>query len=38
MNFQVGLFDATWLFYVVVALIIAVAPITLLLARGRSWI
>lgn len=38
MNFHVGLFDASWLFYVVVALIIAVAPITLLLARGRSWI
>jgi Mg2+ and Co2+ transporter CorA len=38
MNFDVGLFDTSWLFYVVVALIIAVAPITLLLARGRSWI
>lgn len=38
MNFQVGLFDTSWVFYVVVALIIAVAPLTLLLARGRSWI
>lgn len=38
MNFHVGLFDTSWVFYVVVALIIAVAPLTLLLARGRSWI
>ena len=38
MNFRVGLFDATWMFYVVVALILAVAPLTLFLAKRRSWI
>ena len=38
MNFQVGLFDATWMFYVVVALIVAVAPVTWFVARRRGWI
>jgi len=38
MNFRVGLFDATWMFYVVVALILAVAPLTLFAAKRRSWI
>jgi magnesium transporter len=38
MNFKVGLFDNASLFWVVIAFIIAVAPITLGLAKLRSWI
>jgi hypothetical protein len=38
MNFRVGLFQATWLFYVVDALIIAIAPVILFLAKRRAWI
>lgn len=37
MNFRVGLFDVTWLFWVVVALIGAVAPVALWFARARRW-
>jgi len=32
------LFDASWMFYVVVALILAVAAVTLFVAKRRSWI
>jgi magnesium transporter len=38
MNFKVGLFDNPSLFWVVVAVIVAVAPITLGIAKLRSWI
>jgi Mg2+ and Co2+ transporter CorA len=38
MNFKVGLFANASLFWVVVGVIIAVAPITLGLAKLRSWI
>jgi Mg2+ and Co2+ transporter CorA len=38
MNFKVGLFHNTSLFWVVIAIIIAVAPITLGIAKFRSWI
>jgi magnesium transporter len=38
MNFKVGLFEATWVFYIVVALIIAIAPLTLFIAKRRRWI
>ena len=38
MNFRVSLFQATWLFYVVDALIIAIAPVILFLAKRRAWI
>ncbi|MGH3071977.1 MAG: magnesium transporter CorA family protein [Gaiellaceae bacterium] len=38
MNFKVGLFDNATLFWVVVALIAAVAPITIALAKRRGWI
>jgi magnesium transporter len=38
MNFKVGLFSETWLFYVVVAVIIAIAPITIGAAKLRNWI
>ena len=38
MNFKVGLFNTTWLFWVVVAAIIAVAPLTFGIAKLRDWI
>lgn len=38
MNFQVGLFDSAWLFWVIVAGIIAVAPLTLGVAKAKQWI
>jgi magnesium transporter len=38
MNFKVGLFDETALFWVVLAFILAIAPITLGLAKLRRWI
>jgi magnesium transporter len=38
MNFQLGIFDYTALFWVVLALIIAVAPVTLGVAKHRKWI
>ena len=38
MNFPVGIFDHPALFWVVLALIIAVAPITLAVAKQRKWI
>jgi magnesium transporter len=38
MNFKVGFFDQAALFWVVVAAILAIAPITLGLARQRGWI
>jgi hypothetical protein len=38
MNFKVGLFESTWLFYVVLAAIVAVAPVVVALAKRRAWI
>ena len=38
MNFKVGLFNETVLFWVVVAVIIAIAPITVGIAKARDWI
>jgi magnesium transporter len=38
MNFRVGLFEASWVFYLVIALILAIAPATVGVARRRSWI
>jgi magnesium transporter len=38
MNFKVGLFSNASLFWVVIAVIVAVAPLTLGLAKLRSWI
>ena len=38
MNFKLGLFSETWMFYVVIALIIAIAPITIGTAKLRDWI
>ena len=38
MNFKIGLFDHPALFWVVVAVIVAVAPVTIALAKLRAWI
>jgi Mg2+ and Co2+ transporter CorA len=38
MNFRVGLFDATWLFYVVLVVIAAIAPLTIGVAKARDWV
>jgi magnesium transporter len=38
MNFKVGLFERPSLFWVVLALIVAVAPLTLGIAKLRDWI
>jgi magnesium transporter len=38
MNFKVGLFERSALFWVVIAVIIAIAPLTVLIARRRGWI
>jgi magnesium transporter len=38
MNFKVGLFDQELLFWVVVAAIAAIAPVTIYLAKRREWI
>jgi magnesium transporter len=38
MNFEVGIFDNDALFWIVLAVIIAVAPITLGVAKLRNWI
>jgi magnesium transporter len=38
MNFKVGLFHHAWGFWVVLALIVAIAPLTLGFAKRRGWI
>jgi magnesium transporter len=38
MNFNVGLFDDPMLFWVVVAVIVAIAPLTIGVAKQRDWI
>jgi Mg2+ and Co2+ transporter CorA len=38
MNFKVGLFKNTSLFWVVVGVIVAVAPATFGIAKKRGWI
>jgi magnesium transporter len=38
MNFKVGLFDEAALFWVVVAMIAAIAPVTILLAKRWEWV
>jgi magnesium transporter len=38
MNFKVGLFQSTWLFYVVLFAIVAIAAFTLTMAKLRDWI
>jgi Mg2+ and Co2+ transporter CorA len=38
MNFRLGFFDYEWLFWLTVAVIIAVAPLTIAIAKLRRWI
>ena len=38
MNFKVGLFETSWLFYVVVVAIVGVAPLVVGIAKLRDWI
>ena len=38
MNFQVGLFDLVWMFWAVIAIMLAIAVIVLSVARNRGWI
>jgi magnesium transporter len=38
MNFKIGLFDAAWVFYLVVAVIAAMAPLVIGVAKLRDWI
>jgi magnesium transporter len=38
MNFKIGIFERPWMFWVVVALIFSVAPVTLVVGRRQSWI
>jgi len=38
MSFEASIFESNWAFYVVVALILAIAPLTLVFAKRRDWI
>ena len=38
MNFQVGLFNAAWVFWVVLAAMLSIALVVLSVARSRRWI
>ncbi len=38
MNFKVGLFETSWVFYVVVAGILAIAPLVVGVAKHRAWV
>jgi magnesium transporter len=38
MNFQVGLFDDVWLFWVVIVAMLSIAALVLSVARSRRWI
>jgi Mg2+ and Co2+ transporter CorA len=38
MNFRVGLFQSTWVFYVALAMILGIAVTTLAVAKLRDWI
>ncbi len=38
MNFKVGLFEYTWLYWVVIAAMLAIALLVLAVARVRHWI
>jgi magnesium transporter len=38
MNFKVGLFDRTELFWVVIGFMVVMATTTLLVARWRNWL
>ena len=38
MNFKVGLFDYAWIYWVVIAVMFAIAALVLVFARVRDWI
>ncbi len=38
MNFKVGFFSDTMLFWVVLAVIVAIAPVTIGVAKRKNWI
>ena len=38
MNFKIGLFDQTVMFWVVLAVIVGIAPLTIAIAKRRGWI
>ena len=38
MNFKVGLFQDTWIFWIVIAVIVLIAPLTVGVAKLRRWI
>jgi len=38
MNFQVGVFDVVWMFWVVIATMVGIAVLVLSIARVRRWI
>jgi Mg2+ and Co2+ transporter CorA len=38
MNFEAIIFEWSWLFYVVIATILAIAPVTFAVAKRRDWI
>jgi Mg2+ and Co2+ transporter CorA len=38
MNFQVGLFDRAWIFWVVLGMMLGIAVVVLSVARARAWI
>ena len=38
MNFKIGLWGEGWVFYLVLAIIVAIAPITVGVARLYKWI
>jgi Mg2+ and Co2+ transporter CorA len=38
MNFKVSLFDTAWLFWMVLAVMFAIAVVVLSVARNRRWI
>jgi Mg2+ and Co2+ transporter CorA len=38
MNFKVGLFNEPQLYWVIIAVIVMIAPLTLGIARQRDWI
>jgi Mg2+ and Co2+ transporter CorA len=38
MNFKLGFFDWPWMFWVTIGLMAAVAGVTLVVAKRRSWL
>jgi magnesium transporter len=38
MNFKIGLFEDNWVFYLVLAVILAIAPLTVGVAKLREWV